>query len=104
MGRIVQRPLALEDVGDAWWYIAFSSGSARADAWLDRLDETFRVLSEAPRIGRLRPEMMEGLRSFPSDKYIVFYFPLEDGIDIVRVLHGARDITFGYFDTEYATQ
>jgi toxin ParE1/3/4 len=31
------------------------------------------------------------VRSFPFGRY-VFYSPIEDGIDVVRVLHSARDI------------
>jgi len=34
----------------------------------------------------------EGMRSFPVGRYVIFYLPLADGSDIVRVLHGARDI------------
>lgn len=29
--------------------------------------------------------------------YMIFYFPINDGIDIVRVLHGARDIRANFF-------
>jgi toxin ParE1/3/4 len=32
------------------------------------------------------------LRSHPIGHYLIFYFPLEDGVDIIRVLHGSRDI------------
>jgi len=32
------------------------------------------------------------MRSFPFGRYVIFYVPLEDGIDVVRVLHSARDI------------
>jgi toxin ParE1/3/4 len=32
------------------------------------------------------------LRSFPVKNYVIFYRPLEDGIEIVRVLHGAQDL------------
>ncbi len=30
--------------------------------------------------------------SFPSGRYVIFYVPIEDRIDVVRVLHDARDI------------
>jgi toxin ParE1/3/4 len=43
-------------------------------------------------IGRSRDELAPGMRSFPVGRYVVFYLPLDDGIDVVRVLHGARDI------------
>lgn len=48
-------------------------------------------------MGRARPELATGVRSFPFGRYVIFYAPLDDGIDVVRVLHGARDID-GIFD------
>lgn len=33
-----------------------------------------------------------GLRSFPVGKYLIFYRLIDGGLEIVRVLHGARDI------------
>jgi plasmid stabilization system protein ParE len=30
---------------------------------------------------------------FPVRRYVVFYRPLVDGIEVVRLLHGARDVT-----------
>ncbi len=45
-----------------------------------------------PMVGRARDELAPGVRSFPFGRYVVFYVPLEDGIDVVRMLHGARDI------------
>jgi toxin ParE1/3/4 len=44
-----------------------------------------------PKIGRTRDELSSGLRSFPAARYIIFYRENRDGIEIVRVLHGARD-------------
>ncbi len=32
------------------------------------------------------------LRSFPFGRYVIFYMPVQDGIDVVRVLHSARDV------------
>lgn len=28
----------------------------------------------------------------PFGRYVIFYEPLDDGIDVVRVLHSARDV------------
>ncbi|WP_008538835.1 type II toxin-antitoxin system RelE/ParE family toxin [Bradyrhizobium sp. CCGE-LA001] len=33
-----------------------------------------------------------GLRSFPVGNYVIFYIPLPDGVEIVRVMHGRLDI------------
>lgn len=43
-------------------------------------------------MGRSRNELLDNLRSFPFERYLIFYFPIDDGVDIVRVLHNARDI------------
>lgn len=33
-----------------------------------------------------------GLRYFPFQNYLIFYREIKDGIEIVHVFHGARDI------------
>ena len=91
MPRVTRRPLAEADVFEIWDYIADDSLAA-ADRWVDRLDEQLRLLAAQPVMGRARDELAPCVRSFPFGRYVVFYVPLDDGIDVVRVLHGARDI------------
>ena len=91
MPQVALRPLAETDILEIWDYIADDSLAA-ADRWVDRLDEQFRLLAAQPMMGRARDELAPGVRSFPFGRYVVFYVPLDDGIDVVRVLHGARDI------------
>lgn len=91
MPRVTRRPLAADDILEIWDYIAEDSLDA-ADRWVDRLDEQFRLLATQPLMGRTRPELEQELRSFPFGRYVIFYAPLADGIDVIRVLHGARDI------------
>ncbi len=91
MPRITRRPLAEADIIEIWDYIADDSLAA-ADRWVDRLDEQLRLLAAQPMMGRARDELAPGVRSFPFGRYVVFYAPLDDGIDVIRVLHGARDI------------
>ena len=91
MSQVTRRPLAETDILEIWDYIADDSLAA-ADRWVDHLDEQFRVLATQPMMGRARDELAPGVRSFPFGRYVVFYVPLDDGIDVVRVLHGARDI------------
>ncbi|MEQ1881287.1 MAG: type II toxin-antitoxin system RelE/ParE family toxin [Burkholderiales bacterium] len=91
MPQVTRRPLAETDILEIWDYIADDSLTA-ADRWVDHLDEQFRVLATQPMMGRAREELAPGVRSFPFGRYVVFYVPLANGIDVVRVLHGARDI------------
>lgn len=53
---------------------------------------SFRRWATQPGIGRTRDELAESLRSFPVGNYVIFYRAMPDGIDIVRVLSGFRDI------------
>lgn len=56
------------------------------------IDQKFKTLAAQPDRGRKRDELGEDLRSFAVGRYIIFYRPLPDGVEIVRVLHGARDL------------
>ena len=91
MPQVTRRPLAETDILEIWDYIADDSLAA-ADRWVDHLDEQFRVLATQPSMGRARDELAPDVRSFPFGRYVIFYMLLDDGIDVVRVLHGARDI------------
>jgi toxin ParE1/3/4 len=98
MPSIVVRPKALTDLAEIWSYIAEDS-PRHADAFAARINRELRTLARQPRLGRERPELLEGLRSFPVDSYIIFYVPRSRGIEVVRVLHGARDLR-PFFDGE----
>jgi toxin ParE1/3/4 len=52
----------------------------------------FVRLRDNPLIGQTRDDLILNLRSFVVRKYIVFYFPTPDGVEIIRVLHSSRDI------------
>ena len=43
-------------------------------------------------MGRNRNELMENVRSFPIDDYLIFYSPIEVGIEVLRVVSGYRDL------------
>lgn len=99
MARVTRRPLAAVDILDIWDRIADDS-VAQADRWIDRLDEALDLLATQPLMGRARNELAANVRSFPFGSYVVFYAPIEDGIDVVRVLHGARDIDAVFRESE----
>jgi plasmid stabilization system protein ParE len=49
-------------------------------------------------MGRTRPDLAEGLRSFPTrTPYLIFYLQDANSLLVVRVLHHARDIGAEYF-------
>ncbi len=91
MPRVVTSPAAFSDLTDIWLYIAADS-PASADLLLDRIERACRVLAEHPFLGRPREELAPNVHGFPIGNYVVFYRSLDDGIEVVRVIHGARDI------------
>jgi toxin ParE1/3/4 len=91
MARVKRRPLAASDILDIWDHIAEDS-LGQADRWVDNLDEKLKLIATQPLIGRARNELAVELRSFPFGRYVIFYVPVEGGIEVVRVLHGARDV------------
>jgi toxin ParE1/3/4 len=76
---------------DIWGFIAEDS-IAEADRWVDRLDERLQLWATQPMIGRAREELAPGIRSMAFGRYVAFFAPIHDGIDLVRVLHSSRDI------------
>ena len=91
MARVTRRPQAEADILEIWEYIAGDSISA-ADQWVDELHEKMSLWASQPLMGRARDELVPGVRSLTFGRYVVFFEPLPDGIDVVRVLHGSRDI------------
>lgn len=79
------------DLEEIWLYIAQDNPDA-ADRFIRAIISRFPKLAMTPELGRRREELSPRLRSFPLNNYVIFYRPTENGIEIARVLHGARDL------------
>lgn len=95
MPRVVFTRQAREDLIDIWLHIAEDDPRA-ADRVLDRLDETARHLAGHPEMGAARDDIRTGLRSLISGPYLLLYRVTDPGVEIVRAVHGRRDL-FGLF-------
>ncbi|HEU0022447.1 MAG TPA: type II toxin-antitoxin system RelE/ParE family toxin [Dehalococcoidia bacterium] len=96
MSPAIILPSAEADLDEIWLYIAQDS-PRNADRFVARIYRTcHQTLVSNPRIGRGREELAAGLRSFPLGDYIIFYRSIGGGVEVVRILHGNRDI-----DTEF---
>jgi toxin ParE1/3/4 len=82
---------AEQDLIEIWTYVATDSPIA-ADRLLDRIDAVCRRLAENPRMGAARPDLAPQLRHFVTGPYLILYREAGAGVEIVRVLHGARDL------------
>jgi toxin ParE1/3/4 len=95
--RIIRRPAANRDLIDCFVYIGRDSEES-ATRFLRASEETFLDLAAMPAMGvatsfgdsedrKLRRWRIRGFENF-----LIFYRPIEGGIEVIRVLHGAREI------------
>lgn len=91
MPSLIISPEAEQDLLDIWLYITEDS-SVNADRFLDRLEGKALKLAEFTQIGIDRLELAPDLKSFPVDRYVLYYRANIGGIELIRVLHGSRDI------------
>ena len=84
---------ARKDLLDIWLYLAPRAGEAVSDRIYDEIEELCRSLGVHPELGRARPEIFEGARSFLVERWLVLYRLNNNGVQIVRIIDGARDIS-----------
>ena len=90
--------LAEQDLEKIWSYVAEDASPATADRLIDAIIDRFELLAEQPRMGRLRPEFGEGVRSFTVESYVI-YDRHEGNVVIARILHGRRDQAAAWSDS-----
>lgn len=91
MKRFCITSTARTDLDDLWLFIAQDDPEA-ADRFHDLLLSKFLALAKHPLMGRARDELRSDMRGFPVGNYIIFYRDTPECLEVVRVLHGARDL------------
>lgn len=91
MLKLVVAPEAEQDMIDIWAYIA-KDQIINADRFIERLQQKLNSLTELGEIGTKRDNVIKGLRSIPFHNYVLFYRVNEETLEVVRVLHGSREI------------
>lgn len=97
MVEIRKRPQVIRDLIDIATYIA-NTNLDLSDRFLQAAEETFQQLGQMPEMGKrcqfYHPELQNirqiGVKEFR--KYIIFYILSERAVEIIRVIHGARDL------------
>lgn len=79
------------DLDEIWLHVAVDNAKD-ADRLIDRILARCQLLADNPHMGRERPDLRVGLRSFAVGSHLIVYRPISDGIEVMRVLHGARDL------------
>jgi toxin ParE1/3/4 len=96
--RYVVRPRADQDLEDQAFYYATSGTPEVGHRFLVAAHDTFALLATQPNMGwhsRLKNPPLAGLRVFrvkDFERILVLYLPLLDGVEILRVVHGSRNL------------
>lgn len=94
---ITKTPQTRRDLFELADYIARDSLDS-AERFLDAAEAAFQLLASTPELGTLcefRSPQAAGIRMWAIrsfENYVVFYRSLKDGVEVVRVIHGARDM------------
>lgn len=97
MTSIQKRPQVIRDLIELATYMAEDNMDA-SDRFLVAAEETFKQLAQTPKMGKrcqfshpnlidLRQQAIKGFR-----RYLIFYRLIDSEVEILRVIHGARDI------------
>jgi toxin ParE1/3/4 len=84
---------AIRDIEQIADYIANQASLQQSERFLSQLDAKFAKIALFPNLGRRRDEILPGLRSLSIDKYLILYMPIEQDVEILRVISGYRDIS-----------
>ena len=95
--KIVRNPLAEHDLDDLAYYLSRKSLRI-ALRFLDAAEVTFATLARKPSLGgswESDNPMYHNMRVWPIkgfENHLIFFRAIEGGIEVIRVLHAARDI------------
>ena len=94
MNEFTVDPAVNRDLAAIWDYIAVANHSPAAASRLVRtLYGKFAMLAAQPLMGESRDDLGENVRAFVAGSYLILYRPVRNGIEVLQVVHSARDIT-----------
>jgi toxin ParE1/3/4 len=89
--KLYVSPEAENDLDEIEQYIGADDPVAAIN-FVKLLTERFTQLTDNPGIGHKRDYLMAGLRSIVEGNYLIFYRQKKAAIEVIRVLHGARNV------------
>lgn len=83
---------ASRDVEAIMDYVADNNNFEAAERFLETINNNCERLAAFPGMGRKRDELALNVRSFPIYDYLIFYREIAEGIEVLRVVSGYRDL------------
>lgn len=96
MGEVRHTYRARRDLIELWLELRDVNPGA-ADRVYQRLGARLEILKQFPEAGPLRPRLDREARVLVEPPYLVLYRIIPEGVQIVRVVHGARQIDRALF-------
>jgi toxin ParE1/3/4 len=91
MPTVIRTSRAIEDLKEIVAFIAYDDLAAACN-WLTEIESLFELLSTQPSMGiQLKSRQYGKIRRFARGNYLVYFRAIGSGVEILRVLHGARD-------------
>ena len=91
MTRLTYLPVAVADLWETALYIA-EDNPERAISFVDALRAKAAETVERPASFAAREDLAQGLRVARHGRYVILFQTVTDGVEIVRALHGARNL------------
>ena len=98
MPRVIKRVAAKRDLTDHFVFLGENASVEVARRFLHACNVSFETVARMPQLGtqrKFRNPRFSSVRVWlvkGFERYLIFYRPLADGVEILRVIHGARDI------------
>lgn len=91
MPCIIRTPAANRDFSTIVTYLADKNLNGALN-WIEGVDRILGLLADHPLLGEAVDHLGEGVRRHTFGSYLLFYKPIENGIEVQRILHGSRTI------------
>ena len=91
MNQYIISTEAIRDMEQILDYLANTNINA-GEKFLEEFSKKCRYLTQFPLMGRSYREIRPYLRGLPMKNYIIFYRLTEQGLEIMRVVKGERDL------------
>jgi toxin ParE1/3/4 len=96
MSTATWTPTSETDLEDIYAHIAFVHGRRQTAKNIlreirEECDKYASAIASGFIIGTARPDLGESYRVFTHKRWVVVFRPIQDGIEIIRVVDGSRD-------------
>ena len=91
MTHIQYQAAAEADLVEVWLQVADEGSPDQADEYISKLQAICELIASQPDMGVNRSDIAKGVRSFPVDRYVIYYEQYGPTLSVLRVWHTAQD-------------